>query len=46
MVNGEVPPACKTCHDVELAVVEVKDKKDSFIKQMLINLQKKMVQSK
>ena len=30
MVEGEVPPACKTCHDVELAGGKSKRQKDSF----------------
>ena len=30
MVAGEVPPACKTCHDVELAGGRSKRQKDSF----------------
>ena len=30
MVNGEVPPACKTCHDVESSGGKSKRQKDSF----------------
>jgi sulfatase maturation enzyme AslB (radical SAM superfamily) len=32
MVAGEVPPACKTCHDVELAGGKSKRQKESFYK--------------